>query len=164
MLESNAAMKRTLIILFALAALAVVASPAAGFQRTYYPEDELQWAQRDYREGTNCTARGMFREADSTIGGSISNVTRRLRETEQRARTVEPLQGFVDRLQAVRDRIEDDWTNAVREALALEAEGRSRIRKSVRRSERMETQSPAVTRRRSPHPAAVQRSGFDRIT
>ena len=65
-------------------------------------------------------ARGMFREAEASIGGSISNVTRRLRETEQRARTVKPLQGFFDRLQAVRDGFDDNWTNAVSEVLALE--------------------------------------------
>ncbi len=106
--------------LLALAAFALAAPSANGFQRTFYLEDELQWAQRDYREGTNCTARGMFREAETIIGGSISNVTRRLRETEQRARTVEPLQGFIDRLQTVRDGFDDNWTNAVCEVLALE--------------------------------------------
>ena len=106
--------------LLALLALTLVAPSANGFQRTFHLEDELQWAQRDYLEGTNCMARGMFREAEARIGGSISNVTRRLRETEQRARTVEPLQGFFDRLQAVRDGFDDNWTNAVSEVLALE--------------------------------------------
>ena len=38
------------------------------------PEMELRWAQRNYAEGTNFTARGMFREAEARIGGGIGTV------------------------------------------------------------------------------------------
>ena len=62
----------------------------------------------------------MIREAEEWIGGGIGTATGKIRELEQRAATVGPLQSFVDRLQTVRDRFDDDWTNAVAEAFILE--------------------------------------------
>ena len=105
--------------------LASLTVPAAGermweWHEETTPETELRWAQRCHREGTNFTARGMFREAEGRLGGGIGTATCKLRQLEQREATVAPLRDFVDRLQAVRDRFDDDWTNAVAEAFALE--------------------------------------------
>ena len=111
--------------LYQILLLAALAVPAAGermwgWDEEITPEKELRWAQRYYREGTNFTARGMFREAEGRIGGGIGTAAGKLRQLEQREATIAPLRDFVDRLQAVRDRFDDDWTNAVAEALALE--------------------------------------------
>ncbi len=111
--------------LFQIILLASLAVPAVG-ERMWEgdeettPETELRWARRCHREGTNFTARGLFREADERLGGGIGTATGKLRQLEQRETTVAPLRDFVDRLQAVRDRFDDDWTNAVAEAFALE--------------------------------------------
>ena len=110
------------VLIALLAALAVSSVGARDWEwhEEITPETELRRAQRISREGTNLLARGMFREAEGRIGGGIGTATGKLRELEQRAATVGPLQSFVDRLQAVRDRFDDDWTNAIGEAFALE--------------------------------------------
>ena len=109
------------IILLASLAASSVGAREWEWHEEITPETELRRAQRISREGTNLLARGMFREAEERIGGGIGTATGKLRELEQRAATVGPLQSFVDRLQAVRDRFDDDWTNAIGEAFALEA-------------------------------------------
>jgi len=110
-----------LVALLAALAVSSVGAREWEWHEEITPETELRRAQRISREGTNLLARGMFREAEGRIGGGIGTATGKLRELEQRAATVGPLQSFVDRLQAVRDRFDEDWTNAVAEAFALEA-------------------------------------------
>ena len=105
--------------------LAALAVPAAGermweWHEEITPETELRRAQRCNGEGTNLLARGLFREAEERIGGGIGTAAGKLRELERRAATVGPLRDFVDRLQAVRNHFDDDWTNAVAEVFALE--------------------------------------------
>ena len=112
---------QVLIALLAALAVSSVGAREWEWHEEITPEKELRWAQRNYAEGTNFTVRGMFREAEGRIGGGIGTATGKLRELEQRAATVGPLQSFVDRLQAVRDRFDEDWTNAIGEAFALEA-------------------------------------------
>ncbi len=111
---------QVLIALFAALAVSSVGARDWEWHEEITPETELRRAQRISREGTNLLARGMFREAEERIGGGIGTATGALRQLEQQAATVGPLQSFVDRLQAVRDRFDDDWTNAVAEAFALE--------------------------------------------
>lgn len=112
-------------VLFQIILIAALAASSVGAREWEWheeitPETELRWARRCHREGTNFTARGLFREADERLGGGIGTATGKLRQLEQREATVAPLRDFVDRLQAVRDRFDDDWTNAVAEAFALE--------------------------------------------
>ena len=109
-----------LVALFAALAVSSVGAREWEWHEEITPETELRRAQRISREGTNLLARGMFREAEERIGGGIGTATGKLRELEQRAATVGPLQSFVDRLQIIRDRFDDDWTNAIGEAFALE--------------------------------------------
>ena len=112
---------QVLIALLAALAVSSVGAREWEWHEEITPETELRRAQRISREGTNLLARGMFREAEGRIGGGIGTANGKLRELEQRAATVGPLQSFVDRLQAVRDRFDEDWTNAIGEAFALEA-------------------------------------------
>ena len=67
---------------------------------------------------TDC---GMFREAEATIKQAVSKASRRLDELDKRKATDAPLKAFVSRIQDIRDRFDDNWTNAVFEIYALEA-------------------------------------------
>ncbi len=84
------------------------------------PEDELRFAQRNYVEGTNFLARGMFREADERIGGGIGNASGHIRELEQRAAGIETLRALADLSASIWDGFQNDWTNAAVRTLALE--------------------------------------------
>ena len=109
-----------LVALFAALAGSSVGAREWEWHEEITPEKELRWAQRNYAEGTNFTVRGMFREAEERIGGGIGTASGKLQELESRARVVEPLQGFIARFRSICDRFENDWTNAVLEAFALE--------------------------------------------
>ncbi len=104
----------------ALLSVLVLSAPVAGsLSLIVTPADELRSAQLCYGEGTNLIARGMFREAEDWIKRGTATATGRLRELESRTGTVGPLRDFVDRIQALRDRFDEDWTNAALSHLAL---------------------------------------------
>lgn len=115
-------MKRASLPILALALVAPLAGASewTACGQIITPEDELSFARQFYREGTNFTARGMFREAEDRIGGGIGNATGHLRELEQRAAGIETLRALADQSASIWDEFQTDWTNAGVRALALE--------------------------------------------
>lgn len=117
-------MKRAFLPILAIALVAPFAVAgdwevhACGWTPT--PADDLSVSRTHYRDGTNLTARGRFREAEGVIGGGIGTATRRLHELEQRTAGLETLRGFADQFGAIWERYKVDWTNAAVEALTLE--------------------------------------------
>ena len=84
------------------------------------PEHELQLMKRNYVNGTNFLARGMFQEADEIIGRGIGGASKHLRELAQRAAGIETLRALADQSASIWDGFQNDWTNAAVRTLALE--------------------------------------------
>ena len=105
----------------ALLAVLVLSAPFAGaLSLIVTPADELRSAQFCHADGTNLIARGMFREADETIGRGIGTASKHLREFEQRAAGIETLRVLADLSGSIWDGFQNDWTNAAVRTLALE--------------------------------------------
>ena len=85
------------------------------------PEMDLSSVRAACSCASTQTECGMFREAEATIKQAVSKVSRRLDELDKRKATDVPLKAFVSRIQDIRDRFDDNWTNAVFEIYALEA-------------------------------------------
>jgi len=105
----------------ALLAVLVLSAPFAGaLSLIVTPADELRSAQFCHADGTNLIARGMFREADETIGRGIGTASKHLREFEQRAAGIETLRALADLSGSIWEGFQNDWTNAAVRTLALE--------------------------------------------
>jgi hypothetical protein len=97
-----------LVALLAALAVSSVGAREWEWHEEITPEKELRWAQRNYAEGTNFTARGMFREAESRIGGGIgalAGLGRRLAAGEDLRRLEPAIRALTDDLERAREEL-----------------------------------------------------------
>ena len=106
---------------FVYFSFALLAPNAFALSIVITPERDLSSVKAAYSWATNQTDRGMFREAEATIEGGIEKAMRRLHELDKRRAIEAPFRAFVARIQDICGRFDDNWTNAVYEAYALEA-------------------------------------------
>lgn len=100
---------------------ALIAHSAFAHQIRITPEMDLSYVWAQYSYATNQIARGMFREAEDRIRWADEKASLRLAELDKRRASGAPLRAFVSRIQDIRDRFDNNWTNAVYEIFALEA-------------------------------------------
>ncbi|MBR4617007.1 MAG: hypothetical protein IKO55_15475 [Kiritimatiellae bacterium] len=106
-------MKRAFLPILAL----VLAAPLAGAMIHVFPSrNRLDFALQHYDAATNYIEQGMFQEAESQIGQGIYYATNCLHVLERNRK----VQEIVDQVQNIRDHYEEDWTNALVQALAVE--------------------------------------------
>ena len=112
---------RIRVRLFVYFFFALIAPTAFAHQIRITPEMDLSSVRARFSDATNQIDRGMFREAEATIKRANEKAMQRLAELDKRSVTEAPLRAFISRIQNVRDRFDDNWTNAVFEIYALEA-------------------------------------------
>ena len=84
------------------------------------PKWDLSSVQASYSYVTNRIDCGMFREAEHRIKYAVKTAMQRLDELDKRGAADASLKAFVVRIQNIRERFDDNWTNAVFEICALE--------------------------------------------